>query len=312
MKRNAVFPFSSGKSAGATQTSDNLQTRRFSAANYSLQETLASGQAFRWRQRQNQWIGVIQDHWVSAFAGAKTLVLSTSHPQPNWKLLKHYFQTDVDLGEITRRFPPDAPLQNALSRCRGLRLLRQDPWETLASFLLSSNKQIPHIAQIIEALSHCFQRPTFVSEGGPFTWQFPPPEAVANTSERRLRRLKMGYRAPYLREAAKAVAERSVDLAALDKLPYSAAKETLVQLPGVGPKIADCVLLFAYGKQEAFPMDVWVKRALEELYFQGRRMPQARLQAFAAQHFAPFNGYAQQYLFHFMRTKWKRETQTSR
>lgn len=122
----------------------------------------------------------------------------------------------------------------------------------------------------------------------------------------------MGYRAPYLREAAKAAADRSVNLAALGRLSYSAAKETLIQLPGVGPKIADCVLLFAYGKQEAFPMDVWVKRALEELYFPGRRMPQARLQAFAAKHFNSFNGYAQQYLFHFMRTKWNRANQASR
>lgn len=182
----------------------------------------------------------------------------------------------------------------------------------LASFILSSNKQIPHIAQIIEALCRCFQQPTPAPKGEPSAWQFPPPEAIADTSERRLRRLKMGYRAPYLREAAKAAAERFVDLTALDKLPYSAAKETLIQLPGVGPKIADCVLLFAYGKQEAFPMDVWVKRALEELYFQGLRMPQTRLHAFAAQHFAPFNGYAQQYLFHFMRTKWDRATQTNR
>ena len=292
----------------ATQIADNLQTRQFSATNYSLRETLASGQAFRWRLRQNQWTGVIQDHWVKVSSASKTLTLSTNHPQPNWKLLKHYFQTDVDLRKIIRQFPPDPPLQNALVHCRGLRLLRQDPWETLASFILSSNKQIPHIAQIIEALSHCFQQPTLAPEGEPFAWQFPPPEAVADTSERRLRRLKMGYRAPYLREAAKAAAERSIDLDALDKLSYSAAKESLVQLPGVGPKIADCVLLFAYGKQEAFPMDVWVKRALEELYFQGRRTSQARLNVFAAQHFAPFNGYAQQYLFHFMRTKWNRAT----
>lgn len=289
-----------------------MQTRRFSATNYSLKETLASGQAFRWRLRQNQWTGVIQDHWVKASAASKTLILSTNHPQPDWKLLKRYFQTDVDLREIIRQFPPDPPLQNALVHCRGLRLLRQDPWETLASFILSSNKQISHIAQIIESLSRCFQQPTLALEGEPLAWQFPSPKAVANTSERRLRRLKMGYRAPYLLEAAKAVAERAIDLAALASLPYSAAKETLVQLPGVGPKIADCVLLFAYGKQEAFPMDVWVKRALEELYFQSQRMPQARLNAFAAQHFDPFNGYAQQYLFHFMRTKWNRATPTNR
>ena len=311
MKRSAISLSSFGKSA-TQKTADNLQTRRFPATNYNLRETLASGQAFRWRLRQNQWIGVIQDHWVKAFADAKTLILSTNHPQPDWKLLKHYFQIDVDLAKIIRQFPPDPPLQNALAHCRGLRLLRQNPWETLASFLLSSNKQISHIAQIIEALAQCFQQPILVPKGEPSAWQFPPPEAIADTSERRLRRLKMGYRAPYLREAAKAAAERSVNLTALDKLPYSAAKETLIQLPGVGPKIADCVLLFAYGKQEAFPMDVWVKRALEELYFQGRRMHQIQLQAFAAQHFAPFNGYAQQYLFHFMRTKWNRATQTNR
>lgn len=308
MKRNALSSRLRTKAPAQLKSADNLQTRQFSATNYSLRETLRSGQAFRWRRRQSQWSGVIQDHWVRVFADAKGLLLSTSHPKPDWKLLKHYFQTDVDIREITRQFPPDPPMQKALAHCRGLRLLRQDPWETLASFILSSNKQIPHIEQIIEALSRCFSQPILAPEGEPLAWQFPSPEAVAGATERRLRRLKMGYRAPYLLEAAKAVAKRSVDLAALGKIPYAAAKEILIQLPGVGPKIADCVLLFAYGKQEAFPMDVWVKRALEELYFQGRRMPQVRLQAFATQRFAPFNGYAQQYLFHFMRTKWNRAT----
>ncbi len=277
------------------------QTRRFPAKNYSLQETLTSGQTFRWRRHNNQWFGLVRDHWVRAATDANTLILFAARPKPDWKLLRHYFQTDIDIDAVAEQFPPDPPLQTAVAKCRGLRLLRQDPWETLASFILSSNKQIPHIAQIIEALCRYFQQTLSALEGCPSLCQFPSPEAVASISERRLRRLKMGYRAPYLREAAKAVATRAVDLDAIGRLPYPSAREALLRLPGVGPKIADCVLLFAYGKQEAFPIDVWIKRALEKLYFQGQPVPRAALEQFAAQHFAPFNGYAQQYLFHYMR-----------
>ena len=115
----------------------------------------------------------------------------------------------------------------------------------------------------------------------------------------------MGFRAPYLLAAAQRVAAGHLDLARLGARSLESARAELMQLPGVGPKIADCVLLFAYGFQSAFPLDVWVLRALRQLYFPGRRMKLTRLRRFAATHFGPYAGYAQQYLFHYIRRQEK-------
>ena len=139
--------------------------------------------------------------------------------------------------------------------------------------------------------------------GRPVWSSFPSPERLATATEAGLRACKMGFRAPYLLATARAVAGGQFDLGRLQRLPPEAARGELMHLPGVGRKVADCVLLFAYGFQSAFPMDVWVMRALRQLYFPRRRLSPQRLHRFAAAHFGPHAGYAQQYLFHYMRTR---------
>jgi N-glycosylase/DNA lyase len=134
---------------------------------------------------------------------------------------------------------------------------------------------------------------------------FPTPQQIARVTEAELRECKMGFRAPHLLAAARQIAGGQFDLERLRHLPQVEAREELMKLRGVGCKIADCVLLFAFGFDGAFPVDVWVKRALRELYFPRRRVSAKRLQHFAATHFRPHAGYAQQYLFHYTRTKLK-------
>jgi N-glycosylase/DNA lyase len=134
-------------------------------------------------------------------------------------------------------------------------------------------------------------------------WAFPTVERLASVSEEELRACKMGFRAPYLSGAARKVAAGELDLARLGALPLEEARAALLTLPGVGIKIADCVLLFAYGFPEAFPVDVWIIKALQQLYFPKRRPKLPRLRHFSQTHFGPHSGYAQQYLFHYMRTK---------
>jgi N-glycosylase/DNA lyase len=141
------------------------------------------------------------------------------------------------------------------------------------------------------------------AEGPPSSPQFPGPQQLAQVTEADLRACKMGFRAPYLRAAAKAVASGELDLNRLSQLSADQARAELIQLPGVGPKIANCVLLFAYGFQEAFPVDVWISKALRELYFPGKRVKQKRLERFSQTHFGRYAGFAQQYLFHYMRTR---------
>jgi len=192
-------------------------------------------------------------------------------------------------------------MRAAVAACRGLRLLRQDPWECLASFILSSTKQIVQIRQIISLLCERYGEPLPVLPTYAPARAFPSPARLARATEAELRACKMGFRAPYLLAAARTVASGQLDPARLAPLPVEAARAELMKLPGVGRKIADCVLLFAYGLQPAFPLDVWVTRALRQLYFPRRRVRVERLHRFAGAHFGPNAGYAQQYLFHYMR-----------
>jgi N-glycosylase/DNA lyase len=134
---------------------------------------------------------------------------------------------------------------------------------------------------------------------------FPTPQRIAAASEAELRDCKMGFRASGLLAAARQIADGRFDLEKIRTLDYAAARAELMQLRGVGGKIADCVLLFGYGFDSAFPVDVWIERALQQLYFPRRRASEKRLRRFAATHFGPHAGYAQQYLFHYMRTKLK-------
>jgi N-glycosylase/DNA lyase len=277
-------------------------TRTFALRDYHLAATLTCGQAFRWQQLDRWWIGVIGTRWVRLRSEPGSITAETVEPVADWDWLTHYLQLQVDLGEVLRAFPDDEPMRAAVATCRGLRLLRQDPWECLASFILSSTKQIVQIRQIITLLCERYGEPLPVVPGWPPASAFPSPARLARATETELRACKMGFRAPYLRTTAGIIAGGQCDLERLRELPVEVARAELIKLPGVGRKIADCVLLFAYGYPSAFPVDVWVMKALRQLYFPRRRVSLQRLHQFAATHFGPSAGYAQQYLFHYIRT----------
>ncbi|MGH7951195.1 MAG: DNA-3-methyladenine glycosylase family protein [Limisphaerales bacterium] len=297
------------------------------ARDYDLTATLDSGQVFRWQQKGNSWIGVVGKNFVrltqtgngifaelvgQASCLSKKNAGETPAP-PNWDWLREFLQTEIDLEKILKTFPNDEPMNNAVAACRGLRILRQQPWECLASFILSSTKQIVQIRQIVSSLCECFGeeivgRASCLSdrlEACPTTYSFPSAEKIASLTETQLRSCKMGFRAPNLLAAAREIAGGKFDLEKIRKLNYADARIELMKLRGVGGKIADCVLLFAYGFDSAFPVDVWIERALRQLYFPRRKISEKKLLHFAATHFGPHAGYAQQYLFHYIRTKLK-------
>jgi N-glycosylase/DNA lyase len=288
------------------------------ARDYDLAATLDSGQVFRWRQDGNSWAGVIGKNSVRLTQVENGIAAETAAPVENWDWLREFLQVEVDFGKILRTFPDDEPMNAAVAACRGLRVLRQEPWECLASFILSSTKQIVQIRQIVSLLCERFGGPILNWEGRrvgdpnfrdgdtpslPTMNSFPTPEKIAGATEAGLRACKMGFRAPNLLAAARQIAEGKLDLKKLRGLNYPEARAELMKLRGVGGKIADCVLLFACGFDSAFPIDVWVGRALKQLYFPRRRVSEKKLRHFAATHFGPHAGYAQQYLFHFIRTK---------
>lgn len=280
-----------------------LSERVFSVRDYDLAATLDSGQAFRWRHSDGAWTGVIGRRWVRLTVANGRISAQTAGVVADWGWLEHYLQTTVELSDVLATFPDDQPLREAVAACRGLRLLRQDPWECLASFILSSTKQIVQIRAIISLLCERHGEPLAVPAGHPPAWSFPSPARLAELSEAELRSCKMGFRAPYLRKSAQMVARGEIALDRIPQMSVTEARAELLKLPGVGRKIADCVLLFAGGFPAAFPVDVWIARALRELYFPRRRPTRQRLERFTETYFGPHAGYAQQYLFHYIRTR---------
>jgi N-glycosylase/DNA lyase len=179
-----------------------------------------------------------------------------------------------------------------------MRVLRQDPWECLVSFICSSASNIPRITRNIESICDVYGRPVGSGEARRNT--FPTPRELSRAGEEPLRALGLGYRAGYIAETAGVIAAGAVDLMALREEPYEDALETLTGLAGVGDKVANCALLFSLDKPEAFPVDVWIDRALREWYLdgQGESIPRPKLRPWAQERFGPYAGYANHYLFH--------------
>lgn len=280
------------------------RTTVFPVCDYDLDETLGSGQAFRWQAHGDAWEGVIGEQWVRLQRTTAGIHAEAAAPQQDWHWLEEFLQIKVNIADVLQTFPDDEPMRRAVASCRGLRLLRQEPWECLASFILSSTKQIVQIREIVHLLTERYgQHVITPNKSGP-AHAFPSAERIAACSETELRACKMGFRAPYLLKTAQMIVSDVVNLEDLKSLALSEARARLLLFPGVGRKIADCVLLFGYGFPQAFPVDVWIMRALRELYFPRKRKvtPQQILE-FSERHFGPNGGYAQQYLFHYMRTK---------
>lgn len=189
--------------------------------------------------------------------------------------------------------------------CPGLRIIRQPKWECLATFICSSMKQVMHIRQISQALRARFGNRHLLY--GTHVYDFPRAEVLARASETDLRECALGYRARNLLATAKRVTDGRARLENWSELPDRTLRDRLTELPGVGAKVANCVMLFAYERIAAFPIDVWIERVLRETYFKRRRKVTAKkLAEFAADYFGVHGGYAQQYLFHYARSTRKR------
>jgi N-glycosylase/DNA lyase len=225
-------------------------------------------------------------------------VLRAAGPELTREAVARYFGLDLPLRDIFASFPGDPWLERAREFAPGLRVLRQDPWETLCNFICSALKQIVQIAQINAGLRRMLGEPV----EPPQLHQFPTASRLALASEAQLRECRLGFRARHLFVAARQIAQGEVSLEKIGTLPTAEAREELRRIQGVGTKVANCVLLFAYGRLEAFPIDVWVERVLRQLYFKGsKRVKLERMANFSRDHFGPNGGYAQQFLFHWIR-----------
>jgi N-glycosylase/DNA lyase len=258
---------------------------RINVSDFDLAGTLECGQAFRWQRGP--------DECFTGVVSGRRLRVRQIEGALEGDVDPHYFALDVSLPKIIATFPEDGVLHEAVKKHWGLRVLRQEPWETLASFIASSSKQIVQIRQIVANLARCFGDDE----------AFPTVDAVARATYRQLLDCKLGFRAKYLLAAAQAIDRGTVRLDKLPAMDYDRALEELMKLDGVGEKIAACTLLFSCGHNEAFPIDVWIERALCRLYFPSQKVTARQLRQFTRSHFGPHAGWAQQYLFSQERTR---------
>ena len=284
------------------------------ARDFDLEKTLNSGQVFHWEKVGCGFVGTIDDHaFYLEQRGEFLKVRFGEAPKPTREprvlpgIVERYFALDHPLAEICDSFPQDQVMNAARDFCHGLRIIRQAKWECLATFICSSMKQVAHIRQISLELRKRFGEQQRI--GDQLVYTFAPPRRIAQASEKELRDCKLGYRAKNLRSTARLVSSGQADLEAWSALSDTELRKQLCSLPGVGPKIANCVMLFAYERLRAFPIDVWIERVLRQHYFSGRKkMTAQRLRQFSETYFGQHGGYAQQYLFHHARMSARRHS----
>lgn len=212
--------------------------------------------------------------------------------------VRDFFALDFDVAGMTQEIGVDPLIRQAIRSHSGLRIIRQDPWECTIGFVLSAYNNIVRLTGMVNKLSARFSDAPEPN----LAWRpFPSAEVLARVPERTLRACGLGFRAPYVRQAAQMVAGGEADLEGWRKLDDDALRAALITLPGVGEKVAECIMLFAYQRYSAFPVDVWIGRAMRAWYFPRRKVADRDIRAFARKHFGPNCGWAQQYLYCYAR-----------
>ena len=244
------------------------------------------GQAFRWTKTDEGFIkGTVMGKTALIEKNKEGYIFHSCSEEEFINIWIPYFDLNADYSEICEKISLDESVKTAVEMYYGIRILKQEPWEALCSFIISQNNNIPRISGIIDRLCRLWGEK---NEKGEFS--FPTYEKISTLTEEDLAPLKAGFRNKYILDAAKKLYNKELDLQKIYEMPIEQAREELMKIKGVGPKVAECTLLYGFGKKEAFPVDVWVKRIVSELYPQG--LPEC---------IKGNEGIAQQYLFHWRR-----------
>ncbi|MEW6044718.1 MAG: DNA glycosylase [Thermoproteota archaeon] len=274
---------------------------KVSPSKIDLEQTINSGQVFLWQRLQNTWYGV---------NGSDILAVDIDSPEQirTFSGNKYdLFRNGDDFSRIRKEISKDKTVRDAMGRFSGLRLMRQDPFQCCISFIVSANSNIQNIRLGLQRISKKFgKKITF--EKNEF-YLFPEPKRIAAASNEELVSCGLGYRAKFVKSAALAVRENRIDFDLLKKTDYDSAKSALLQVDGIGNKVADCILLFSLEKLDAFPLDRWIVRSLQQYYaqrfsFEGKTLTDKKYQRLHEElvnYFGPHAGYCQQYLFKLIR-----------
>ena len=274
---------------------------------FELADVFECGQCFRWNKEENgSYTGVFHKNVINVEKNGDVITFKGVCEGNIEKVCTQYFDLERDYSKIRNELSKiENKLKNSIEHGKGIRILNQDLWETIISFIISANNNIPRIKLIIDRLSKSYGQK--IKWNGKEYYTFPTAEELKNVKVEDFRKLGLGFRDIRLYETTKMVLNKEVDLDNLKNMPTEKAREELLKLSGVGPKVADCILLFSDLKRfDVFPIDVWVRRVMNELYIKKEdetKVTKKEIQAIADSKFGNLQGLAQQYLFY-----WKRET----
>lgn len=269
---------------------------------FNLDHIFDCGQCFRWKKEvDGSYTGIAYGKVINVNYIEQKLILENATLDDYNSIWRYYFDLDRDYDSIKRKLAEkDEIMRKAISYGHGMRILQQEKWETLISFIISQNNNIPRIKKCIESICESFGESAGKFKGIEF-FTFPRPEVIAKLSEGELAPIRLGYRAKYILETARLVAaNEGHTLNRMEEAGINEAYNYLLSLCGVGPKVANCIMLFSMGKYMSFPIDVWVRRVMSQLYLINENDTKA-MHAFAAEKFGEYGGIAQQYLFYYIR-----------
>ena len=262
------------------------------------------GQCFRWnKQDDGSYTGIFQNNVINVKQEGQNIVFSGICQGDIKKICTEYFDLETNYEEIKKKLSKiDKYLKNSINYGQGIRILKQDLWETLISFIISANNNIPRIKLIIERISKKYG--TEIEFRGKTYYTFPTPEMLKSVSVQDFRNLGLGFRDKRVYDTVQKILKKEINLNEIEKEKnIEIVRNNLLAIPGVGPKVADCVMLFSLKKFEVFPVDVWVRRVIAELYFDNKEQQPKVIQNFAKEQYGNLAGLAQQYLFY-----WRRDT----
>ncbi|EGD48292.1 DNA-(apurinic or apyrimidinic site) lyase [Ruminiclostridium papyrosolvens DSM 2782] len=265
---------------------------------FNLTHIFECGQCFRWiRQEDGSYKGIAGGRLVNVSYDNEILCITNSGEQDFKNIWYEYFDLGTDYSKIKASLEQDEIMKEAIKTGWGIRLLKQDFWEMLISFIISANNMIPRIMKTVDTLSALRGK---CIDSQQEAYSFPDVETLAKMSLEEIQQCKAGFRCKYIHKTAALMAQGIITEDNLRGMDTALARKELMKLPGVGPKVADCILLFSGMKYDVFPTDVWVKRVMEELYLK-KESGLKEIQQFASKQFGDLTGYAQQYLFYHAR-----------
>lgn len=266
--------------------------------NFSIKQTLECGQVFRFRYIEGKYILIAKNRVLKIEERENMHIFLNTSIEDFEKIWIDYFDLKRDYGEIHKTIADNEVMKNAIAYGEGIRILNQDYFETIISFIISQNNRIPMIQTVIENISN-----KYGEKIDDIYYSFPDWEKLAQATDDELRQCKTGFRSKYILDCVNRIKDGRLNFVAMKDLDTARLKFELMEVKGIGEKVSDCIVLFAFGKREAFPVDVWIKRVMEFYFYDNQKTDNSVIRKEAAQRFGIYGGYAQQYLFYMARSE---------